>query len=165
MATLLLSRPEKTTRGQDLRRTLLHLLHGLQAIQNALTTLALPFSSHSNLLSISGHVDILAQFDAHAGDTACHMRAQMIWQVYEYYKLAERREWIILALEGLAVVKAETIALMVALHKKNGYMRALGFGSIISFGQLFDRVGWTEFLDSFEKMACSRLDNVISALT
>lgn len=151
MATLLLSRPEKTTRGQDLRRTLLHLLHGFQAVENALTIFALPFSSHAELLAIAGHPEILAQFDAHVGDTACHMRAQMIWELYEYYKLAERREWVIIALEALARVKFQTVALMLALHKKNGYMRALGFGSVISFGQLFDKVGWTGFLDNFDQ--------------
>jgi hypothetical protein len=153
MATLVLARPDKTTRGQDLRRTLLHLLHGFQAIENALATFLLPFSSHQDLLAILGHRGILADFDAHVGDTACHMRAQMIWEVYEYHKLASRRDWINLALVSLARVKAETIALLLALHKKNGYMRALGFGTIVPYGQIFDRIGWSAFVDMFDKRA------------
>ena len=78
------------------------------------------------------------------------MRAQMIWEVYQHYKEPESRGWIDEALIALAQVKADTIALMVALHKKNGYMRALGFGSMVRYGQIFDRIGWSSFVDMFD---------------
>ena len=150
MATLLLANPAKETRGQDLKRTLLHILHGLQAIENALETFSLVYSPHDILLSDPERKDILADFDAHVGDTACHMRAQMIWEVYQHYRTPESRTWIDEALIALAQVKADTVALMVALHKKNGYMRALGFGSRVKYGQIFDRIGWLSFVDMFE---------------
>ena len=78
------------------------------------------------------------------------MRAQMIWEVYQHYREPESRGWIDEALIALAQVKADTIALMVALHKKNGYMRALGFGSVVRYGQIFDRIGWSSFVDMFD---------------
>ena len=151
MATLLLASPTKETRGQDLKRTLLHILHGLQAIEEALDTLSLAYSPHDVLLSDPDHRGILADFDAHVGDTACHMRAQMVWEVYQHYQEPDSRTWIDEALIALAQVKADTIALMVALHKKNGYMRALGFGSRVRYAQIFDRIGWSSFVDMFEK--------------
>lgn len=151
MATLLLARPSKESRGKDLKRTLLHLLHGLHSIENALRCFILPFSSHESLLATPGHPNILADFDAHVGDTACHMRAQMIWEVSEYYKPCQRRAWVDLALIALSQVKMQTISLMLALHGKRGYMRALGFGSIVTYGQIFDRIGWTAFLDILER--------------
>ena len=83
MATLLLASPSKETRGQDLKRTLLHTLHGLQAIEDALETFSFAYSPHDTLLSDPEHKDILANFDAHVGDTACHMRAQMVWEIYQ----------------------------------------------------------------------------------
>ena len=150
MATLLLASPSKETRGQDLKRTLLHILHGLQAIEDALETFSLAFSPHDVLLSDPEHKDILADFDAHVGDTACHMRAQMIWEVYQYYRDPQSRVWIDEALIALGQVKTDTVTLMVALHKKNGYMRALGFGSRVRYGQIFDRIGWSSFVDMFE---------------
>jgi hypothetical protein len=148
MATLLLSNSDKQVRGQDLRRTLFQLLHGFQAIENALSLFALPFASHEELLSTKGHPDILGEFDGHVGDTACHLRAQMVWQVYDYYKLAERRQWISAALAALELVKARTVALLIDLHKKKGYMRALGFNPILSYGEIFDRIGWSYVLES-----------------
>jgi len=150
MATLLLANPAKETRGQDLKRTLLHILHGLQAVEDSLETFSLAFSPHDILLSDPEHKDILADFDAHVGDTACHMRAQMIWEVYQHYRAPESRAWIDEALIALGQVKTDTVALMVALHKKNGYMRALGFGSRVRYGQIFDRIGWSSFVDMFE---------------
>ena len=156
MATLLLASPAKESRGQDLKRTLLHILHGLQAVEDALETFSLAHSPHDVLLSDPEHKDILADFDAHVGDTACHMRAQMIWEVYQHYQEPESRSWIDEALIALAQVKADTIALMVALHKKNGYMRALGFGSRVRYGQIFDRIGWSSFVDMFDNRICGR---------
>ena len=150
MATLLLASPAKEARGQDLKRTLLHILHGLQAVEDALETFSLAFSPHDTLLSDPEHKDILADFDAHVGDTACHMRAQMIWEVYQHHQAPESRAWIDEALIALGQVKTDTVALMVALHKKNGYMRALGFGSRVRYGQIFDRIGWSSFVDMFE---------------
>ena len=134
-----------------MKRTLLHIIHGLQAVEGALETFSLAYSPHDILLSDPEHKDILADFDAHVGDTACHMRAQMIWEVYQHYREPESRTWIDEALIALAQVKADTIALMVALHKKNGYMRALGFGSRVTYGQVFDRIGWSSFVDMFDK--------------
>lgn len=156
MATLLLASPAKETRGQDLKRTLLHILHGLQAIEGALETFSLAYSPHDTLLSDSKHKGILADFDAHVGDTACHIRAQMIWGVYQHYREPESRIWIDEALIALGQVKADTVALMVALHKKNGYMRALSFGSRVPYGQIFDRVGWSSFVDMFDNWTGSR---------
>jgi len=150
MATLLLASPAKEARGQDLKRTLLHILHGLQAVEDALETFSLAFSPRDTLLSDPEHKDILADFDAHVGDTACHMRAQMIWEVYQHHRALESRAWIDEALIALGQMKTDTVALMVALHKKNGYMRALGFGSRVSYGQIFDRIGWLSFVDMFE---------------
>ena len=151
MATLLLASPSKESRGQDLKRTLLHILHGLQAVEDALETFSLAHAPHDVLLDDPERKDILADFDAHVGDTACHMRAQMIWEVYQQYRELESRSWIDEALIALAQVKADTIALMVALHKKNGYMRALGFGSKVRYGQIFDRIGWSSFVNMFDK--------------
>ena len=151
MATLLLVSPTKETRGQDLKRTLFHILHGLQTIEDALEIFSFAYSPHDILLSDPEHKDILANFDAHVGDTACHMRAQMIWEVYQHYRAPESRTWIDEALIALAQVKADTVALMVALHKKNGYMRALGFGSRVKYGQIFDGIGWSSFVDMFER--------------
>jgi hypothetical protein len=156
MATLLLASPAKETRGQDLKRTLLHILHGLQAIEDALETFSLAYSPHDVLLSGPERKDILADFDAHVGDTACHMRAQMIWEVYQHYREPESRTWVDEALIALAQVKADTIGLMVALHKKNGYMRALGFGSKVMYRQIFDRVGWSSFMDMFDGLKGGR---------
>jgi len=156
MATLLLANPIKESRGQDLKRTLLHILHGLQAVEDALETFSLAYSPHDILLSNPEHKDVLADFDAHVGDTACHMRAQMIWEVYEHYREQESRTWIDEALIALAQVKADTIALIIALHKKNGYMRALGFGSMVRYGQIFDRIGWSSFVDMFDKRMSRR---------
>ena len=156
MATLLLATPAKETRGQDLKRTLLHVLHGLQAVEDALETFSLAFSPHDALLSDPERRDILADFDAHVGDTACHMRAQMIWEVYQHHRAPESRAWINEALIALAQVKADTVALMVALHGKNGYMRALGFGSRVRYGQVFDRIGWSSFVQMFDKRAGGR---------
>lgn len=156
MATLLLASPTKETRGQDLKRTLLHVLHGLQAVEDALETFSLAYSPHDILLSDPEHKDILSDFDAHVGDTACHMRAQMVWEVYQHYREPESRTWIDEALIALAQVKADTIGLMTALYKKNGYMRALGFGSRVRYGQVFDRVGWSSFVDMFDERADRR---------
>jgi len=74
----------------------------------------------------------------------------MIWEVYQHYREPESRAWVDEALIALAQVKTDTVALMVALHKKNGYMRALGFGSRVRYGQIFDRIGWSSFVDMFE---------------
>lgn len=156
MATLLLASPAKETRGQDLKRTLLHILHGLQAIEDALETFSLAYSPHDTLLSGPEHGDILADFDAHVGDTACHMRAQMMWEVYQHYREPESRTWIDEALIALGQMKADTVALMVALYRKNGYMRALGFGSRVRYGQIIDRVGWSSFVDMFDNRTGSR---------
>lgn len=156
MATLLLASPAKETRGQDLKRTLLHILHGLQAVEDALDTFSLSYSPRDILLSDPERKDILADFDAHVGDTACHMRAQMVWEVYQHHQESESRAWIDEALIALAQVKADTIALMVALHKKNGYMRALGFGSRVTYGEIFDRIGWSSFIDMFDKRVGGR---------
>ena len=156
MATLLLASSTKETRGQDLKRTLLHILHGIQATEDALETFSVAYSPHEILLSDPEYKGILADFDAHVGDTACHMRAQMIWEVYQHYRAPESRTWIDEALIALAQVKADTVALMVALHKKNGYMRALGFGSRVKYGQIFDRIGWSSFVDMFERRVYSR---------
>ena len=150
MATLLLASPAKETRGQDLKRTLLHILHGLQAVEDSLETFSLAYSPHDILLSDPERKDILADFDAHVGDTACHMRAQMVWEVYQHYLEPESRTWLDEALIALAQVKADTIALMIALHKKNGYMRAFGFGSRVRYEQIFDRIGWSSFIDMFD---------------
>ena len=156
MATLLLASPAKETRGQDLKRTLLHILHGLQAVEDSLETFSLAYSPHDILLSDPERKDILADFDAHVGDTACHMRAQMVWEVYQHHREPESRMWIDEALIALAQVKEDTVALMVALHKKNGYMRALGFGSRVKYGQIFDRIGWSSFVDMFDKRVGGR---------
>jgi hypothetical protein len=156
MATLLLASPAKETRGQDLKRTLLHILHGLQAIEDSLETFSLAYSPHDILPSDPEQKGILAAFDAHVGDTACHMRAQMIWEVYQHYREPESRTWIDEALIALGQVKADTVTLMVALHQKNGYMRALGFGSRVRYGQIFDRIGWSSFVDMFDNKTGSR---------
>ena len=74
----------------------------------------------------------------------------MLWEVCQHYREPESRTWIDEALIALGQVKADTVALMVALHKKNGYMRALGFGSRVRYGQIFDRVGWSSFVGMFD---------------
>lgn len=154
MSTLLLSAADKPVRGraQDLRRTLLQLLHGFQAIENALTIFALPFTPNDDLLSAKG--DILAEFDGHVGDTACHLRGQMLWEVYEHYKPTERREWVPLALEALSRVKAATVLFMLELHGRSGHLNALGIGKMLSYGEIFDRVGWSGFMDMFDNQVC-----------
>ena len=88
------------------------------------------------------------------------MRAQMVWEVYQHHREPESRMWIDEALIALAQVKEDTVALMVALHKKNGYMRALGFGSRVKYGQIFDRIGSSSSVDMFDK----RLGGVIPSL-
>jgi hypothetical protein len=79
------------------------------------------------------------------------MRAQMIWEAYEYYRPSERRTWINLALVALTQVKEQTINLMVSLYKTNGNVKALGFGSVATYERIFDTIGWWSFLDILDR--------------
>jgi hypothetical protein len=90
---------------------------------------------------MTGSNDILAEFDAHVGDCSCQLRAQMLLSLTWYYRQSKRREWIGDAVSVLKNIKRNIVTMYSDIHRAHGDLRLLGFSSLISLDDLFDRVG------------------------
>ncbi|KAK0204605.1 hypothetical protein DFS33DRAFT_1259792 [Desarmillaria ectypa] len=143
--TLLLAEPDKPVRRKDVGRTVLHCLHGLHSIETALSTF------HSFISDSYNHVqpcsDVLAMFDPHVGDCACHMRAQMLWDLIEYVSSSpEKRRFLEHAVLLLRESRVKASILLQKLAKTNGNTGPLGFASIITLSDIFQQIGFRAFM-------------------
>ncbi|KAK0469983.1 uncharacterized protein EV420DRAFT_1473099 [Desarmillaria tabescens] len=146
MATiLLLAEPDKPVRRKDVGRTVLHCLHGLHSIETALSIF------HSFISNSHNHVqpcsDVLASFDPHVGDCACHMRAQMLWDLIEDVSSSpEKKRFLEQAVQLLRESRVKTAILLQNLAKTNGNTGPLGFASIITLSDIFQKIGFRAFM-------------------
>ncbi|KAK0204611.1 hypothetical protein DFS33DRAFT_671781 [Desarmillaria ectypa] len=146
MATiLLLAEADKPVRRKDVGRTVLHCLHGLHSIETALSTF------HSFISDSYNHVqpcsDVLAMYDPHVGDCACHMRAQMLWDLIEYVSSSpEKKRFLEQAVLLLRESRAKAAILLQKLAKTNGNTGPLGFASIITLSDIFQQIGFRAFM-------------------
>ncbi|PBL04364.1 hypothetical protein ARMGADRAFT_51169 [Armillaria gallica] len=146
MATiLLLAETDKIVRRKDVGRTLLHCLHGLHSIETALSVF------HSFISGMYNHAqpcsDVLALFDPHVGDCACHMRAQMLWDLIEYVSSSpEKRKFLEQAVQLLRESRLKTAILLQKLAKTNGNTSPLGFAPIITLSDIFQKIGFRTFM-------------------
>lgn len=165
--TLLFSKVDKQVRCQDVGRTVLQCLHGIHATEIALSIFHFMLSNPSNdTLSSS---PIIGAFDAHVGDCACHTRAQMLWDLIEHFRTSPiLTESIAGAIALLSEIKVKTAKLLQVITIKNGNIRPLGFGSVVTMLDIFDHIGFTEFLAyiaarSNESSRCNSPDRPPSA--
>ncbi|CAF1439586.1 unnamed protein product, partial [Adineta steineri] len=107
---------------------------------------------------MTGTNDILAEFDAHVGDCSCHLRAQMLLSLTCYYRESKRREWIHDAIEALKNIKNNIITMYSDIHRAHGVVRSLGFSSLISLDDLFDRIGCTSLFKILDNQS-SKIDS------
>ncbi len=146
MATiLLLAETDKIVRRKDVGRTVLHCLHGLHSIETALSVF------HSFISGMYNHAqpcsDVLALFDPHVGDCACHMRAQMLWDLIEYVSSSpEKRKFLEQAVQLLRESRLQTAILLQKLAKTNGNTSHLGFAPIITLSDIFQKIGFRTFM-------------------
>lgn len=141
--TLLLTSPGSQFKGHELGKNTLHCLHGLQ---NLIISLSKFLNVLTGRLEHPLNADILGDFDAHVGDCACHMRAQMLWEMIQHFKPPEKHQWIEQAVISLKEAQRKGFELLREFKQKKGHFRGMGFGLMISYRELFDRIGFTESL-------------------
>ncbi|KAK0204603.1 hypothetical protein DFS33DRAFT_1453146 [Desarmillaria ectypa] len=82
-------------------------------------------------------------FDPHVGDCACHMRAQMLWDLIEYVSSSpEKRRFLEHAVLLLRESRVKASILLQKLAKTNGNTGPLGFASIITLSDIFQQIGF-----------------------
>lgn len=141
---LLLNHAHKQVRQQDIGRTILQCLHGLHSIETALSVF---HSITSELYSdIQPSSDVVGAFDAHVGDCACHMRAQMLWEVISHFRTSKNAFFLERAITLLNELKAKAALLLQRIGKMNGNARALGLGSKTTVSDILQHIGFGEFL-------------------
>ncbi|RDB21721.1 hypothetical protein Hypma_011129 [Hypsizygus marmoreus] len=144
ITTLLLAQPDKHIRWQDVGQTVLNCLHGIHAIEKALSTFRTIISK--SYLHAHPTSDILSVFDAHVGDCACHLCLQMLRDLIDHFSSPEKKEFIERGIALLNVLKGTTAGLLQQLAKKNGNTQASGFTSIITTSDLLRYIGFTKFI-------------------
>lgn len=140
MSVILLAKLDKQIAGaKDLERVALRCLHATQVIEGALVTF---ISAMSDTTPRAGScADIMGVFDAHVGDCACHIRAQMLWELVGHCRLVGY-EWMCRAILGLRGAKVEILSLLSSIRQHQNLHR----GSISTYGDLFRHVGISTLL-------------------
>ncbi|KAK0449972.1 hypothetical protein EV421DRAFT_1293568 [Armillaria borealis] len=146
MATiLLLAKTDKIVRSKDVSRIILHCLHGLHSIETALSVFHSVVSD--SYKDVQPCTEVLAMFDPHVGDCACHMRAQMLWDLIDYVSSSpEKKRFLEHAVLLLRECRVKSVVLLQKLAKTNGNTGHLGFPSIITLSDIFQQIGFRAFI-------------------
>ncbi|THU90263.1 hypothetical protein K435DRAFT_864445 [Dendrothele bispora CBS 962.96] len=155
MATvLLLAETTKQIRRKDIVRIVLRCLYGIQAIELALSAFSSIITDPSSM--VLSDSDVIAQFDSHVGDCACHLRAGMLYDLIDQFRVLERKEFLEGAIQSLMCTKRTTIAALQRLSVTDNVAN-LGFSSILTLEQIFSYIGFQRFA-SYLSSTSQKLD-------
>lgn len=90
----------------------------------------------------------LMAFDAHVGDTGCHLRAGMFLEVYRLHRNASS-EWIDQTVHRLQKTQEKALQICAALTQHNARPQSVGLGGKdLPLPKLFRAVDWEEVLST-----------------
>lgn len=138
MTTIFVEPAGKNIKSTELCKTLTKLLYSTRNLEMALVQFNTICSEE-----VKGSDDMILKFDAHVGDCGCHLRAQMLLCLIEYYHDAAKRQFISDVIQILHVIEQNILVLYRDIGRLSGDLRLLGFSSSISLVHLFDRIGCT----------------------
>lgn len=88
----------------------------------------------------------LSSFDAHVGDCACHTRAQMLWELVHFYSIPKKQDDIKHAITMLQEIRIQAASLLRLIESKS---RIPELNALTTYGSVWNRIGFTRFLDLF----------------
>lgn len=143
-STILFSNLNRTVPVNELPATVIKFLHGLHAIDTALSI----FLSAVNSDNVDGTDDFLAIFDAHVGDCSCHMRAQMLWELLEHARAPGNNEWMRQMVVSVQKSTSEAVLLLENIRARKGRLRGLDLGpvSTLTEARIFDKIDGDKFM-------------------
>jgi hypothetical protein len=150
---LLLSDANKPLRYKDLGRVALQCLHGVHSMWKALSILqsVIPCGGLETPSTTSSTLPsrLLSAFDAHVGDCACPTRAQMLWELVQFYNIPEKKDALKRAVTMLQEIRIQAALLLQEIEQSYGKPRTPGLDALQTHLSVWQRIGFTRFLDLF----------------
>ncbi|KAH7921637.1 hypothetical protein BV22DRAFT_1132105 [Leucogyrophana mollusca] len=152
-ATILFSSLDKLVPVNELPSIVVKYLHGMHAIESALST----FLSAVNSRDIDVSRDVLGVFDAHVGDCSCHMRAQMLWELMEYARTPGNVEWMEQVGDAIRDSTNKAVDLLANIRARKGRLRGLGLSPACTLteARVFDKIEGDKFMALLDDAATS----------
>lgn len=143
-AIILFSNLHKTVPVNELPSTVIKFLHGLYAIDTAVSI----FLSAVNRNNVDGDDDFLAIYDAHVGDCSCHMRAQMLWELLEFTRGSGDHEWMTQVVIAVRASISKAVVLLENIRARKGRLRGLDLGPVdtLTEARIFDKIDGDKFM-------------------
>jgi hypothetical protein len=154
---LLLSDANKPLRYADLSRVALQCLYGAHSMWKALSILqsAIPCGELGIPSTTSSR--ILSAFDAHVGDCSCQTRAQMLWELVQFSNKQEKKNDLERAIKMLQEIRIQAALLLQEIEQSHGKPRIPGLDALKTHLGVWQRIGFTNFLDLFDTPSDSSL--------
>ncbi|EGN93941.1 hypothetical protein SERLA73DRAFT_78324 [Serpula lacrymans var. lacrymans S7.3] len=155
-ATILFSNLGKLVPVNELPSIVIKYIHGMHAIEMALTTLL----SAAGTQSVEGSSEYLGVFDAHVGDCSCHMRAQMLWELMEYARTPGNVEWMELVVDAVRDSTDKAVVLLANIRARKGRLRGLDLSpaSTLTEARVFDKIDGDKFMALLDDTSTSTSD-------
>jgi catabolite regulation protein CreA len=148
VVALILSDAQKAVRYKDLGRTVLQCLHGVHYMESTLRIFQSAASYGSLQASASSTPSqILAIFDPHVRDCACHVRAQMLSELTRLYGAPEKQDLLSFAIACLGEVRKEAAILLREIEGNAGKPRTPELNSLKTCSDVWKHIGFLRFLD------------------
>ena len=148
VVALLLSDPNKSLRYTDLSRVVHQCLYGVHSMWKALSILRFAISCEE-LASSTLPSRRLSAFDAHVGDCSCQTRAQMLWELVQSYYTPEKKNALDRAVTALQEIRIQAASLLQEIEENHGRQRIPTLRALRTLLSVWQRIGFTRFLDLF----------------
>lgn len=150
---LLLSDANKPLRYADLSRVGLQCLYAAHSMWKALSILqsAILCRELETLSTTSSTLPsrLLSAFDAHVGDCSCQTRAQMLWELVQFYGIPEKQDTLDRAIIMLQELRIQAALLLQEIEQSHGKPRIPTLDALRTHLSVWQRIGFTRFLNLF----------------
>lgn len=117
----------------------------LSIFQSAMKGLETP----STILLTTLPSRLLSAFDAHVGDCSCQTRAQMLWELVQFYNTPEKGDTLKRAVTLLQEIRIQAALLLQEIEQSRGKRRTPALDALKTHLSIWQRIGFTQFLDVF----------------
>ncbi|KAG2098961.1 uncharacterized protein F5147DRAFT_712981 [Suillus discolor] len=148
---LLLSDANKPLRYADLSRVALQCLYATHSMWKALSILQSAISCREleTPTSFTPPSRLLSAFDAHVGDCSCQTRAQMLWELVQFYNIPEKKNALDRAITMLQELRIQAALLLQEIELSHGKPRIPTLDALRTHLSVWQRIGFTRFLNHF----------------
>ncbi|KAG2117199.1 uncharacterized protein F5147DRAFT_671705 [Suillus discolor] len=148
---LLLSDVNKPVRYADLSRVAFQCLCATHSMWKALSILrsAISYRELETPTSFTPPSQLLSAFDAHVGDCSCQTRAQMLWELVQFYNIPEKKDALDRAITMLQELRIQATLLLQEIELSCGKPRIPTLDALGTHLSVWQRIGFTRFLDHF----------------